>query len=631
MPGKNAILKMVDYPKEVTYMDAKRIISWILTIAIVLGLAATGIVAAFAAEKIVIDDVEIGVENFTVGKSTTDISIVLPDEANYTLKSCSVEAEDETPVTGTLEAGTYGIYIVLEPKDGYVFDTTGLGWGVDGKGKVMSASREIKADSATFFAKFTITDPANTIDYIEVTVTGMEIGKNTADVKVSVPEDANYTAQLWMDGVYDLSDGFDPFAGVLGRDLYRVDIEVTPKAGYCFLYDDAQFKVNAEGHSDAFALTRETTTYFLGVEFDLRTPIDKVDITVTGMEKGKKAGDVKVTIPQGANYVLDSFTIADGDWNTFTGSFANDLYTNYICLKPAEGYCFTEDTEVTVNGGKPSDLYAQTESLEVEHALDLRTPITRVELPALPAAPKAGDTVTAPNTASPEGKHYSFMGAWTLGYDMLPPGAQFENDKVYMYQYVVEPDSGYRFADTVTVTVGGKAYSDNIMKMYDRVVVGKNYAIGNVKLLDKLAFSGAAPTAGNAPGTITSTGTGYKPLEVYWVVADTANADSFREPGKTFQEGEYVFMIAFLKPDQGYRELDINAKVLFNGKEHKIIMVEAGETNDGYLAAVVVEFGQLKKAGNPDTGDGTPVAVLTALTVASILGMGVLLSRRKTV
>ena len=60
-------------------------------------------------------------------------------------------------------------------------------------------------------------------------------------------------------------------------------------------------------------------------------------------------------------------------------------------------------------------------------------------------------------------------------------------------------------------------------------------------------------------------------------------------------------------------------------------MVEAGETNDGYLAAVVVEFGQLKKAGNPDTGDGTPVAVLTALTVASILGMGVVLSRRKAV
>ena len=172
--------------KEVTYMDAKKIISWILTIAIVLGLAATGIVAAFAAEKSIIGSVKIRVENFAVGKSTTDISIVLPDEANYTLKSCSVVAADETPVTGTLEAGTYGIYIVLEPKDGYAFDTTGLGWDVDGKGKVMAASRGINADSATFFAKFTITDPANTIDYIEVTVTGMEIGKTSSSVTFSI-------------------------------------------------------------------------------------------------------------------------------------------------------------------------------------------------------------------------------------------------------------------------------------------------------------------------------------------------------------------------------------------------------------------------------------------------------------
>ena len=63
-------------------MDAKRIISWILTIAIVLGLAATGIVAAFAAGSTEITSIEATISGVEVGKPLSGVTVPAPAAAH---------------------------------------------------------------------------------------------------------------------------------------------------------------------------------------------------------------------------------------------------------------------------------------------------------------------------------------------------------------------------------------------------------------------------------------------------------------------------------------------------------------------------------------------------------------------
>ena len=167
------------------------------------------------------------------------------------------------------------------------------------------------------------------------------------------------------------------------------------------------------------------------------------------------------------------------------------------------------------------------------------------------------------------------------------------------------------------------------MSEEDMFAIVKTYPLGNAKVINKIVLSGEAPTAGKAPGTVTSSGTGYTLGEYMWGVSNKGNGTGVHNPGETFQVGEYVYLGLEIIPEKGYT-LDYNAQVLFNGKSYKLVpelMVSSPNGNP----SIVICLGQLKAATNPGTGDETPVVLLTGLTLASILGMGLILNRRKSV
>lgn len=710
-------------------MNAKRLISWILTIAILLGLAATGAVAAFAAETTVIDTVEATVLNVAEGKDTSGVSVTVPAGANYEVEIDGIHKEtlaSVSPFTGTFGKECYSVYVLFTPKDGYSFLDTDIDCTVGGDNifKYNVPIREPDMVMACVYYAF-----GTPIREAELTVTGMEKGKSAKDVKVTVPTGANYTLESFQ--ILDSND--DPFTGTFDAGRFTVAATLAPAEGY---YLDHDLEVTFNGEEADYAYLGSAGEYLeLEHRFDMRTPIDKVAVTVTGMEKGKSTTDVKVTVPADAKYSVGTYGIYDYEWEPYTGSFEQNHYTADIYLVPAEGYCFTDDTQATVNGTEPDYLNAYDSGLKLnmEYYLDLRTPITKVEitapdlksgmdttglkptipadanyivdifrvvddnynpvtgkltgscysydisliakpgcyfsdnvvvtfnggtdaeyylydnntlmevnkeyfmgkyitkveLPAWPATPKVGDSAPASAPTSVPGKGYRYYGVWGNSSSPVGPDDKFASDTTYQYQYLAAADEGYRFADNVTVTVGGKSYTGLVMSEEDMFAIVKVYPLGNAKVINKIVLSGEAPTAGKAPGTVTSSGTGYTLGEYMWGVSNKGNGTGVHNPGETFQVGEYVYLGLEIIPEKGYT-LDYNAQVLFNGKSYKLVPELMVSSPNG-TPSIVICLGQLKAASNPGTGDETPVVLLTGLTLASILGMGLILNRRKSV
>ena len=706
-------------------MDAKRIISWILTIAIVLGLAATGIVAAFAAGNTEITGIEATISGMEVGNPLSGVTVTAPADANYTVSINYISDNDGSFSDFSHVIGNQYYFVSLRftAKAGYTFSEEDAELEVYADGQRGSSIYSQDTNECLTGTDFNFGTP---IDKAEITLTGFEKGKSTSDVKATVPAGLNYK----VDEVRFYSE-IGIFEGTFENAKYYCEVKLVADKGYRFS-DDIDVSINGEGVSQ-YDVGSEGYEMGVSATLDLRTVIDKVEVTVSGLEKGKNASDVKVTVPEGAKYGVIAEFLFDQNNNDITGKIESGLAVCDIYLRSALGYRFSDNLKVIINGKEdPSALkHNDGDFLNVEKRLELRTLIEKVELTVsgmekdndtsavkatipgganytvevnvlkqdssshngkmddyfytvevvvhakdgyyldenktvvryngseadardvapdqtimfvnkdyffgqyidkveLPAWPtiKVGDEIPMPDTVI--GEKYTYDVVWGTGNSsIVHAGDKFENDQLYLYQYLVEPKEGYLFAENVKVTVGGKDNTETMMNYHQALLTFKSYRLGNPKVLDTIQLTGPAPTAGNAPGTFTSTGAHYTMISAMWGTANNDKGNKIQDAGGIFQAGDYVYIGIRFKPERGYA-LDPNFKIQYNGKSYSPMFDRVTADNNGTIFAVVC-LGQPKKAANPDTGDGTPVAVLTVLTVASILGMGVVLSRRKTV
>ncbi len=560
-----------------------------------------------------IDKVAITVTGVEEGKSIADVKVTVPEGAGYTLRYVDIRDSERQEFAGVLGKEEYGVRIALDPVEGYYFhgetqatinggEPDYLGWATS------TITLEYYVDFRT------------PIDKVELTVTGMEQGKSAADVKVTVPEGANYA----LDRFYIMDSYWDEFSGTFGKGGYTADIYLKPAEGYCF---SKLTQVSINGSRPGYLNADESE---LNVEYDaeFRTPIDKVDITVTGMEEGKSAADVKVTVPEGANYALNGFCIMDSYWDEFSGTFGKNGYTVDLGLIAPEGYYFAKDVQVTINGERIKYPDAYGDELIVEYEVEFRTLLDRLELPAWPTV-AVGGKIPEPALVLPEGTHYAYMiqVAEYLPGEMTQEIGTYQNDKVYIIVMMAQAEPGYAFAKNTTVTVGGETFTGMVQVDGDACGIVKMVSLGSTKLVDKISVSTEQPTAGKAPGKITNAGTGYTLKDTVWGVSNTDSLSGVREPGSTFQVGEYVYMSLYIKLDSGY-VFDPNAEVWVNGKAYDLIV--EGSWTEGDEGMFLICLGQLKATATPPTGDSAPIAMLVVLTVASMLGMGLLIVRRKT-
>ena len=537
-----------------------------------------------------IDEVNITITGMEEGKSTADVKITTPAGVKYTVKEFSFNDSEGDAFTGTFEKDMFTTNIYLIPAEGYCF-AEDAAISINGVyGYYLNGSM---GSSIRLQYHMELRTPINEVD---VTLTGIEEGKPASDVKVTLPAGVKYTLDELC--IYDAS--WNDFDGTFVKDRYVADIYLAAAEGYYFP-EDAVITLNGEIPYHPYNYNGNTLN--LECHPDLRTPIDKLDITITGMEKGKPAAEISFTLPTGDKCQLVNVDLYDGLWEEFNGTFGADLYTADIYLQAAEDYYFTEDLVATINGSAPAYLsvYGSGKTVNLEYELDLRTPISHVELPAWPTAPKAGSTVPDLSAFGPSG--YYCTPFWTTMDGVLESGDQFANNTVYYYVVTVLADYGFVYADDVTVTVGGEAYTGFTVDQGKQLFVYKTYPIGNAKLVDQINLSGAFPTVGAEPGKVTATGAGFTLEGVSWGVANNGNGNNVSNPTGPFQAGEYVYLAMHIRLAEGYA-FDLTGQIRFNGKVYSPIPQYSGINPDGTVT-IAICLGQVRDGIPGDfTGDG---------------------------
>lgn len=558
-----------------------------------------------------IDKLDLTVTGVGEGKNIADVTLSVPAGANYSIRSWELLEDNSHVSSGTFGKHIYNLRVWFAPAAGYHL--------ADG------ATTTINGEPANYtnaYGNGCLTemhyDYRTVIDKVEITVTGVETGKAAADVKVSVPEGVNYE----ITNRHVVDSDYNHFEGTFGKDGYWVITFLEPKEGYCFS-EDTVVTVNGKEpqHKDVGG------DYCYAEQlFEFRETIDKVELTVTGMEQGKPVADVKIMLPDGAKYKVEQISIYDQNWDTATGTVDKNCYTADIYLEPLEGYYFSEDLEIVTNG-KLDYKHVDNSWMNVEVDFDFTEKITRLELPAWPAI-KAGDPVPAATPVDPDGKPYQYA-LFFLDFEEeeLAEGT-FANDKTYAAMYQAMADEGYSFADDLVITIGGQTYNGWVQNYGNGVITIQMYALGNTKLYSRFDVTVDRPAAGAQPGRVyVSDSAAYKLEDFEWGVADNKDGKNIDVPGEVFKVGDHVYLGLEFSVEDGL--IDPNAKVYINGTEYATI----GEFTEfsGRSMHTAVYLGEMKATVNPNTGDNTPVAALTLLAVASVLGMGLLVSRRKAI
>ena len=513
--------------------------------------------------------------------------------------------------SGTFEAyETYRLNVTLAPKAGYWFeyDTLVFGFHVD--------TYNNNPDQATMWVdlRYDMHDP---VEELNLTVTGGEEGKKASDLQITAAEES-VSSLTWE--IFD-ADG-DPFDGTFGKDIYRVEIVAQLDDKYSF-QGSPDFIVNGEDQEQVSYKPQEATiTYWL----DNRPAIEKVEVTVTGVEVGKQAEDVKITIPEDAPYEMQYGYFVDEGYNFVTGEIGKRGYTAMVCLIAKGGNFSQTKTVITVNGEKPTylQLSGDNEVILLRHEFFFGETLDKVDIDI--EKPKAGDPIPAPEWKTSRDGKLEYRAEWNKYENGVatPASGSFEDDTLYSLIILLRAKPGVRFGDDLVTTAAGKELGVPIIVGY-QVITGAFIPIGDVKLVDRIQPSAAQPTAGKQPGPVSGKGEGYEILSGKWTVSDTEDGER-KAPGQTFKAGEYVFLELKCKADQDY-VVDYAAKVRLNGKDYTPL--ESVEADEEGVFEVVICLGKLKAAQNPNTGDETPLVLLTVLTVVSILGMGITLNRRK--
>ena len=291
-----------------------------------------------------VTQVEIQTPDYQVGQeipSPQDISISVQGGAyvKEVIGFVDVTQGNDHPVTGQFQAGQrYWLVVKLAAPEGYVFNDPTINadrefvWGGNG-------DTEISVDLLYEFpenSNLQIVD--NLVLELNDPALGMEINQLSATVL-----EGNAIAMPVQ--VCDVDTGMpveEPT--LLDNKYYAIWYSFMPMDGYQFNEDwinvdvvDCDFALQWSHGPESLVFCREFTTC---------DPIEKVEVTISGATVGGRFDQVTVSVPEGKNYTLKGFEVY-GEGEVFD---ENEEYDVVYELAAAEGYAFTYDTRVVVNG-----------------------------------------------------------------------------------------------------------------------------------------------------------------------------------------------------------------------------------------------------------------------------------------
>jgi len=457
------------------------------------------------------------------------------------------------------------------------------------------------------FAAICVTASAEETELEEViaTVSGYEVGKTTADVVVTAPEDADYQVAVKEWKIYNYAtDSYEPYTGVFENGkIYKVMLTFTANAGMsisntiaCWI--NGVWGTNMSGYQN---------TLYAGYEISFLQEIDTVALTgVPKPEIGQELSFAGPTIPEDAMYTLEKVEWSNPSWDRLPeGTKAEDgnAYHQFFYLKAKEGWCFAKGVNVTVDGKKPANDYNETTMLKVQLYYSFRDQVSSIEVTGLDK-PVAGQTPDTTVTAKLDGKEAPATVYW---YDENGDQVtQFADKGMYDVEVYVQIPNGYEVPWEIPFMLDGKVV--NMLQSSTAVIGRKTFALGYT-VQDKVELTVDGFAEGKASADTKVTAKDLKVMESMWGIGDLSNAEEFE--GK-FENGKKYILVAFLELPEG-TVVDDTTKVYYNGQLQKDA---AAEYMDG-LALVYVSDLELKKPATPVTGDHTPVMALAAVMVLS--------------
>ena len=236
--------------------------------------------------------------------------------------------------------GTYSVNVSAYLSEGY---TRRMGWSEEISFEYESKNKYVTKTSVTVDIPYAGQTPADITDAKIVINDGSE--NSSEYVRM-------YTL-LWGEKDPDSSGYFQMFDNdVFKKDTeYRLQVMIYLKDG-CYMdqgvaFDKGDYSSSVNGTDARMINLSALKQYYLEYKFTPKSPIDRVDLTLTEPVSGQAPNNTATVTKGEAKVTLVQWTEDNVLADTFE---AGKTYNARLVLSPLTGYTFTEDTKVYFNG-----------------------------------------------------------------------------------------------------------------------------------------------------------------------------------------------------------------------------------------------------------------------------------------
>ncbi|MBQ8893263.1 MAG: hypothetical protein IJ043_02510 [Clostridia bacterium] len=555
-----------------------------ITILMMLALISSMCFTAGAATNRITEISITGVPDAAIGETASTASIRVPENAGYSITSAIwYDYSDYEEFSEKFEKGKqYSVDVTIQIQDGYSL-TSGTVVTING----METEDFFYYDGELYvYKEFSF---AETISSVSLKgVTAPRAGEKPSLNSLQVASGAHYSVSeaYWV----DYADGEALSSNDTFQKGHRYELNVLLISDEGYLFDEmVPLYINDEFYETIYS--GGDSLYF----YDIYSLCEEISsVTVTGVPEaafGNLISTASVSVPAGAPYTIDTVEWYDAStFDSVSGKFEKGKrYIFCLDLIPKDGYDFTAQTTLTINGAEVPFLYIGQDWLSISYEYSFCEVIDRVDLPAFPEI-TLGDTASASTLEDPAGTNYSIESYWTcLDFDRsftLFEG-DFEDGQVYLYNYELYPAEGYEFAKDVKVTVGGKEIDS--LSLYtgsSSISVSEVYNFG-VKEIRSVDLTLEAPEMGAYTSTASVPAEAeYQVTYQEWYVGTTGDYNQAVSFSGFFEEGKYYWADLVVSAKRGTIFAE-DVAITVNG------MVPDELYFDPVSGGICVSFGQL--------------------------------------
>ena len=237
---------------------------------------------------------------------------------------------------------------------------------------------------------------------------------------------------------------------------YYISFYMEPLEGYYL--DNSTTSLDLDGVEHEFTFIGHFTSISCSVFFNTHKQINTVKLTTSGVSVGKSIAKAKLKPASGAKFDIFylSWASTDPDSSKFK---KGELYQATFSLEAKEGYCFTENSVVTIGGNKAFNIELGFKGQFLYGVVEFsyRTKISKVSLPAMPKSVSLGATLPTNFKVSSSAK-YTLTPVWVALSTQAQATSASQKDS-YVLTYTVVPKKGYDFTEDTVFYVGGKKVS----------------------------------------------------------------------------------------------------------------------------------------------------------------------------